>query len=225
MLASSVVKVKVRFFGALREAAGEDLKDFTVPDSCTVAQLRPRMADAIPALTELGDRVAVSVNFEVAPNEQVLCEGDEVAVLPPVSGGSGTCSLSEGPLVEADVVARVTGPDAGGIVTFVGAVRDHARGQEIAHLEYEAYPEMAVREMEKIVETAEKRWPGTRVAMAHRTGRLEIGEAAVIIVAASAHRAEAFEACRFSIDTLKETVPIWKKEVTPGGAYWVDDKP
>jgi molybdopterin synthase catalytic subunit len=127
--------------------------------------------------------------------------------------------------VESEVAARIAGPDAGGVVSFVGVVRNHARGQTVDHLEYEAYPEMAVREMEKIVEAAAKKWQGTRVAIAHRTGRLGIGEAAVIIVAASAHRAEAFEACRYAIDTLKETVPIWKKEVTPDGQYWVDDRP
>ncbi len=218
------MRLNVRLFGTLRESVGTDLEPFEVPDSCTVGQLRPKIAEGIPALAELGDRVAVSVNFEIASNDHVLREGDEVALLPPVSGGAGACSISDSPLVEADVAARVAGRDAGGVVTFVGAVRDHARGQEIDHLEYEAYPEMALREMDKIVEAVGKRWPGTRVAIAHRTGRLEIGEAAVVIAAASAHRAEAFEACRFAIDTLKETVPIWKKEVTPGGEYWVDDR-
>ena len=121
------------------------------------------------------------------------------------------------------MAARVTGDDAGGVVSFVGAVRDHSRGHDIERLEYEAYPEMAVREMQKIAEAAHQKWPGTRVAIAHRVGRLEIGEAAVVIVAASKHRAEAFEACRFAIDTLKVTVPIWKKEVATGGTYWVDD--
>ena len=112
---------------------------------------------------------------------------------------------------------------AGGVVTFVGNVRDHARGRSIRYLEYEAYPEMAEREMQKIADEAGKRWPGARVAIAHRTGHLEIGEAAVVIAAAAPHRAEAFEACRFAIDTLKRTVPIWKKEVSTDGEYWVDD--
>ena len=120
-------------------------------------------------------------------------------------------------------MARVNGPDAGGIVTFLGAVRDHARGQQIEHLEYEAYADMAVREMERIVDEASERWPGTRVAVAHRTGHLEIGDLAVVVVAAAPHRAEAFEAARYTIDTLKERVPIWKKEVATDGAYWVDD--
>ena len=161
----------------------------------------------------------------------MLRDGDEVAFLPPVSGGMGDgpahplVSLSEATIDEREVAGRVSGPRTGGIVTFVGAVRDHARGSEIEHLEYEAYPEMALREMAKISDAVAERWEGTRVAIAHRVGRLEIGEAAVVIVAASPHRAEAFEACRFAIDTLKETVPIWKKEFATDGTYWVDDRP
>ena len=112
-----------------------------------------------------------------------------------------------------------------GVVTFVGAVRDHARGRTIRHLEYEAYPPMAIAEMERICDAARQRWAGVRVAIAHRVGHLEVGDLAVVVVAAAPHRAEAFEACRYAIDTLKETVPIWKKEVAADGAYWVDDHP
>jgi molybdopterin synthase catalytic subunit len=156
----------------------------------------------------------------------VLREGDEVALLPPVAGGSGgpqQCTISDSALDESEVARRVMGDDAGGLVTFVGAVRDHSRGHSIKFLEYEAYPEMAEREMQKIADEAAERWPGTRVAIAHRIGHLEIGDAAVVIAAASPHRAAAFEACRFAIDTLKQTVPIWKKEVATDGEYWVDD--
>jgi molybdopterin synthase catalytic subunit len=110
-------------------------------------------------------------------------------------------------------------------VTFIGAVRNRARGRDIRHLEYESYPEMAEREMQRIADTAAERWPGTRVAIAHRAGHLEIGDLAVVIAAAAPHRAEAFEACRYAIDTLKECVPIWKKEVATDGEYWVDDRP
>lgn len=218
------MKVRIRVFGVLREESGADEWDLVLPDEATVKELRQCAATAIPGLEALQDRVAVSIDFEIASDDRVLRDGEEVALLPPVSGGGGTCSLDASPLVESEVAARVAGPDAGGVVTFVGAVRDHARGHEIDHLEYEAYPEMALREMEKIALQTGERWPGTRLAMAHRTGRLEIGEAAVIIVAASAHRAAAFEACRYAIDTLKETVPIWKKEVTRDGQYWVDDR-
>ncbi len=110
-------------------------------------------------------------------------------------------------------------------MTFVGTVRDHARGRSIRSLEYEAYPGMAEREMEKICDEAAGRWQGARVAIAHRVGHLEIGEIAVVVVAAAPHRSEAFAACRFAIDTLKERVPIWKKEFATDGEYWVDDRP
>jgi molybdopterin synthase catalytic subunit len=113
----------------------------------------------------------------------------------------------------------------GGIVTVVGAVRDHARGRVIEHLEYEAYAEMAEPEMERIADEAAQRFPGARVAMAHRVGHLEVGELAVVVAAAAPHRAEAFDAARFAIDELKRRVPIWKKEFATDGATWVDDHP
>jgi molybdopterin synthase catalytic subunit len=164
------------------------------------------------------------VNHEVAEREQILADGDEVAFLPPVAGGSGAsprCTLSDAPLDAGQVVARVAGPDAGGIVTFVGVVRDASRGRAIRHLEYEAYPGMAEREMEKIAAEAATRWPGARVAIAHRIGHLAIGEIAVVIAAAAPHRADAFTACRAMIDRLKERVPIWKKEIGESGEVWV----
>ena len=223
------MQVTVKFFGALREEAGAKEFALELPPGSTLADLRVSLAQRYPAFERFGDRIAAAVNFELAEADPVLSDGDEVAWLPPVAGGAGArnplCTLSDRALVVEEVVARVTGRDAGGVVTFVGNVRDHARGRSIQYLEYEAYPAMAEREMQKIADEAAQRWPGTRVAIAHRTGHLEIGEAAVVIVAAAPHRAEAFEACRFAIDTLKETVPIWKKEFAADGEYWVDDRP
>jgi molybdopterin synthase catalytic subunit len=228
------MKITLKLFGSLREAAGESTLQVELPEGSVVADLRAWLAERNPLVDKLGDRLAASVNLEIAELSDVLEDGDEVAFLPPVAGGDGSgegegeaperrCTISEEALDEEEVAARVEGPDAGGVVSFVGRVRDHARGHSIEHLEYEAYPAMAEREMEKIVDEAAEKWPGTRVAIAHRVGRLEIGDAAVVVVAASAHRAEAFEACRFAIDTLKVTVPIWKREVATDGAYWVDD--
>ena len=218
------MRVVVKLFGALREAAGAKEVAIELPEGSHVADLRERLAAQFPALERFRGRLAASVNLEIASLDAPLRDGDEVAFLPPVSGGvERRCWLSERPLDVAEVVSRVAGPGMGGVVTFVGAVRDRARGRDIEYLEYEAYPEMAIREMDKIVQQAAERWPGTRVAIAHRTGHLEIGDAAVVIAAASAHRAEAFLACRFAIDTLKQTVPIWKKEVAVDGQYWVDD--
>lgn len=220
------MKIQLLLFGSLRESVGQSRLEVELADGATVAILRAWLAERSEIVEKLGDRLAASINMEVADPDDVLEEGDEVAFLPPVAGGDGTakrCTISEQELDEEEVAARVEGPDAGGVVSFIGRVRNHARGHSIEHLEYEAYPQMAEREMDKIVAAAAEKWPGTRVAIAHRVGRLAIGDAAVVVVAASAHRGEAFEACRFAIDTLKVTVPIWKREVATDGAYWVDD--
>ena len=217
------MQVLVKLFGSVREAVGVKELHVELPEGATAADLRASLARDHPIFEALGARAAVSVNLEVATPRAPLNDGDEVAFLPPVSGGSGRCSLSDRPLDVGAVVARVAGPDAGGVVTFVGAVRNLARGRRIDHLEYEAYPEMAEREFTRIADEAARRWSGVRVAIAHRTGHLEIGELAVVVVAAAPHRAEAFAACQFAIDTLKQTVPIWKKEVATDGEYWVDD--
>ena len=134
-------------------------------------------------------------------------------------------ALTDAPIDVQAVRAAVDDPAFGAVLVFEGVARNNFEGKRVTHLSYEAYPEMAEREMQKISDDCARRWPGTRVAIAHRTGHLEIGDVAVIIVAAAPHRAEAFDACRFAIDTLKQTVPIWKKEVATDGEYWVDDRP
>ena len=229
------MQVRVLLFGSLREAAGAKELSVALPERASVVALRELLMASQPAFGKLAGRLRVAVNREFASDDAVLADGDEVAFLPPVSGGSNRhanpdedrarCTISERPLDAEAVAARVAGADAGGVVSFLGAVRDHARGRAIRHLEYEAYPAMALVEMERICDAAAQRWPAARVAIAHRVGHLEIGDLAVVVVAAAAHRAEAFEACRFAIDTLKETVPIWKKEVAIDGEYWVDDHP
>jgi molybdopterin synthase catalytic subunit len=219
------VQVAVKLFGAVREAVGEKELRVALPEGARVRDLVALLARDHEVLDRLGERLATSVNLEVVPRETVLRDGDEVALLPPVAGGGARCWLSDRPLDTGAVLARVAGPGMGGIVVFVGAVRDEARGRAIRHLEYEAYPGMAEREMERIADEAAGRWPGARIAIAHRTGHLEIGEAAVVVAAAAPHRAEAFAACRFAIDTLKERVPIWKKEFAADGEYWVDERP
>ena len=229
------MQVRVLLFGSLREAAGAKELAVALPERARVVALRELLMASQPAFEKLAGRLRVAVNREFASDDAVLADGDEVAFLPPVSGGSNRlanpdpgrarCTISERPLDAAAVAARVAGADAGGVVSFLGAVRDHARGRAIRQLEYEAYPAMALVEMERICDAAAQRWPAARVAIAHRVGHLEIGDLAVVVVAAAAHRAEAFEACRFAIDTLKETVPIWKKEIATDGEYWVDDHP
>ena len=219
------MRVTVKLFGAIREAVGSPELSVELPAGAKLPDLRQRLAADHPVFERFGERLATSINQEIAEAGAPLADGDEVAYLPPVAGGAARCWLTDRPIDLADVTARVTGPGRGGVVTFVGAVRDEARGRQIRHLEYEAYPGMAEREMEKIAAEAARRWPGAVLAIAHRTGHLEIGEVAVAIAAAAPHRGEAFEACRFAIDTLKQTVPIWKKEFATDGEYWVDDRP
>jgi molybdopterin synthase catalytic subunit len=219
------MQVIAKLFGAAREAAGAKELSLALPEGATARSVWELLLDEHPAIAPFADRLAVAVNLEIRSLDAEIHDGDEIAFLPPVSGGAGTCSLSDSPIDVGKVVARVAGPGMGGIVTFIGAVRNRARGRDIRHLEYESYPEMAEREMQRIADAAAERWPDTRVAIAHRAGHLEIGDLAVVVAAAAPHRAEAFEACRYAIDTLKETVPIWKKEVATDGEYWVDDRP
>lgn len=216
--------IRIRLFGAAREAAGARELLLPLAAGVRVSDVKA-MLRAHPALAALAARAAIAVNEVVAGDDVTVGPSDELALLPPVSGGAGLCTLSSTPLDVAAVVARVAGPDAGGLVTFAGAVRDRARGKTVEKLEYEAYPGMAEREMEAIALEAAERFGGARVAIAHRTGLLAVGELAVVIAAAAPHRAEAFDACRYAIDELKKRVPIWKKEHATDGASWVDDRP
>ena len=174
-----------------------------------------------PALG-LGDEppgLAYARNREYADRETSVAAGDEVAVIPPVSGGG--FAIAADPLDLDAVVAQVADPTAGAIATFVGTTRTHSRGRTVVHLEYDAYPEMAESEMARIADDVKARHDVLHVAMAHRTGHVPIGEASVVIAVSAAHRGPAMDACREAIDTLKQTVPLWKKEVYEGGEEWI----
>jgi len=217
--------VCVLLFAGLREAVGQKQLFLELPEDSSVGELMAQLGAEHGAISAYRGRLVISVNAERAPLDQVLREGDEVALLPPVSGGSGRRWVTEAPLSMDALIAEVMGPEMGGLVTFTGIVREHSKGQAIDHLEYEAYGEMAERELRKIGKQVEERWPMVRYAVAHRIGRLAIGDPAVMIAAAAPHRPPAFEACRYIIDTLKQTVPIWKKEFATSGAYWVEENP
>jgi molybdopterin synthase catalytic subunit/molybdopterin converting factor small subunit len=208
------MRITVRLFAAVRERAGQSMRELELPAGASVA-------DVWPAL-DLGDEppgIAYARNREYADPAQALADGDEVAVIPPVSGGDFT--VGEEPLDVAAVVAQVADPAAGATATFIGTTRDHNRGRAVTRLEYDAYPEMAASEMARIAATVIERHGVAKVAMAHRTGHVPIGEASVIIAVSAAHRAAAIDACREAIDTLKQTVPVWKKEVFEGGEEWI----
>lgn len=220
------MEVTVRLFGSIREAVGTGELVVELEEGASAETLRKALAQDVPAFETAGTRLAIAVNRELVKGDCILKEGDEVAFLPPVAGGAQPRAvLSEKPLDVASVVARVSGEDAGGLVTFVGTVRSRSRGHDIKRLEYEAYAGMAERELERICDEAVEQNPGARVAVAHRTGQLAVGDIAVVVAVAAPHRDGAFAACRYTIDVLKQRVPIWKKEITTEGDYWVEDTP
>ena len=208
------MEVTVRLFAGLRERAGTGERRLDVPAGA-------RVADVWGAL-DLGDEpdgLLYAVNQEYAPAERELADGDEVALIPPVSGGA--FRLSEEPLDPSAVIAEVADERAGGIATFVGTTRIESRGRTVHYLDYEAYGGMAEKVMAELAEGLRQRYDLCQVAIAHRVGRVGIGELSVVIAVSSPHRADALAACRDAIDTLKETVPLWKKEVYEGGEEWI----
>jgi molybdopterin synthase catalytic subunit/molybdopterin converting factor small subunit len=205
------VTVRVRLFAGLRERAGWSHREV---DAATVA-------DVWPAL-ELGDEpdgLLYAVNRQYAPRETPLADGDEVALIPPVSGGAFL--LSDEPLSLDRAVDEVRSDAAGAIATFTGTTRKESRGRNVSYLDYEAYEGMAEQTMEQIAGELTQRYDLCAIAIHHRVGRVEIGETSVVIAVSSPHRADALAACKDAIDTLKERVPLWKKEVYDGGEEWI----
>lgn len=214
--------VKVLYFAVLRERLGMHEEMLELGAASRVHEAIELLAARHPPVAALRARFRVAVNTEFVPVDRELADGDELALIPPVAGGSHRhVRLLDQPLSLDRVVAAVTGPDMGGIVTFTGIVRSQNRGLEIMRLSYEAYDVMAVAEMTRLCEEIEGQIQGARLAVEHRVGTLAVGELAVVIAAAAPHRAEAFSACRAMIDQLKERVPIWKKEFASDGSHWI----
>ena len=229
-LASVPMRLRVLFFGMLKDLVGQSSATLDLPESATVGDLLAHFASQLPQLKDSLSSLAVAVNQQYAGTETELKSGDEVALLPPVSGGGGEANpqhskLIREPIDAARELANLKRGDDGAAVVFEGVVRNQTRGRKTLYLDYEAYEEMARQQMESLAEQALKQFQIRDVSLVHRLGRLEIGEASVLIVVASAHRAAAFDACRWLIDTLKRTVPIWKKEHFEDGAVWADGEP
>ncbi|HKV53070.1 MAG TPA: molybdenum cofactor biosynthesis protein MoaE [Candidatus Binataceae bacterium] len=219
-------RLTLKFFATLRERARTAEMDREFPAGITVGEIWSRLGHEIPALAAQQDRVAFAVNHEYVKEDYQPRNHDEVAFIPPVSGGAeepwvGSISIARDKIDVAALEREVANPAAGAIVTFVGTTRRDNAGRKVFRLEYEAYEPMALSEMRKLAREAGERWEIVRIAIRHRIGVVEIGETSVAIAVAAAHRAEAFEACRFAIDRLKEIVPIWKKEYFEGGEIWV----
>ena len=236
---SENITVRVRAFAALRDLLGISDAPMTLPLGTDVAGLLAWRAAGRPAARLDERRFAVAINRSFAARDRVLAEGDEVALIPPVSGGAGAdlaaaavrlYEITDRPISLDDVVARVAAPARGGITLFAGTVRgvtaaQHGTGQGFTtdYLEYEAYPEMAEASFAQIAAETQARWPGiAAVAIVHRVGRLAVGDVSIVIAVAAAHRAETFAACHFIIDRIKQTAPIWKREVGPDGTGWVE---
>lgn len=241
------MQVRVISFGILKEWLGPAAAPVELPEGATVEMLLERLRTSLleRAPKEAFRGIAVSVNAEYAQAGDILHEGDEVGLLPPVSGGTSrpgaartadALDKSDGEpnvlvaltreAIDADKIVAAAKSDVdGAVVVFDGIVRNHSRGRRTLYLDYEAYEEMAVRQMRELGGKARERFSVRQVTMVHRLGRLKIGETSVLIVVASAHRSAAFEACRWLIDSIKQTVPIWKRETFSDGAVWAPGEP
>lgn len=214
--------IVVRFFAAARDRAGVSSLELDLPSGSRVKDLVTELVAKLPALGPLMPKLRIAVAEEFANPDDVIPDGAEVALIPPVAGGSGALfRLQDTPLSLQEVVDAVSATSQGGLVTFTGAVRDHSKGKRVTRLDYEAYGPMAEKKLAQIGAEAREKWPGTQVAVLHRVGTLLPGELAVVIAVSAPHRKEAFRACEYVIDRLKEDVPIWKKEYAEDGEVWV----
>lgn len=227
------MRVRILPFGILKDWLGSSATTLELPEGACVGDLLNRVSE-LHSTAHVLRGIAVSVNAEYATASQPLCEGDEVGLLPPVSGGSDAPAPSSEPkfialtreVIESEKrIAAAKQGDDGAVVVFDGIVRNNTRGRCTLHLDYEAYEEMAMNQMHGLAERALENYAIRHVTIVHRLGRLEIGASSVLVIVASAHRGAAFDACRWIIDTLKKTVPIWKKETFVDGAVWADGEP
>jgi len=215
------VRISVLYFAVFRERLGTSGESLEVPTGATVADAVSALAARHDVIGKLRGKFRVAVNQDMVGDDHALADGDELALIPPVAGGSRHALITAEPLSLDRCIAAVSGRGMGGIVTFTGLVREHSRGTTVDHLEYEAYIPMAEKVLRELCNEIEREVAGCQLAVEHRLGRLDIGDLAVVIAAAAPHRAEAFTACRAMIDRLKDRVPIWKKEVGTGGEEWV----
>jgi molybdopterin converting factor subunit 1 len=235
------MRVRVLFFGVLKEVAGKSTEEVELPEGSSVREVLERYEAQIPQLKALLPSVACAVNQQYSGPETKLSADDELALLPPVSGGiseevgktsAGQAAgrrryahITRGPIHTQKILDHLKHGEDGAALVFEGVVRNQTRGRKTLYLDYEAYEDMALDQMESLADEALRQFQIRDVAIVHRLGRLSIGEVSVLIAVASAHRGPAFDACRWLIDTLKRKVPIWKKEYFEDGAVWADGEP
>lgn len=218
------MRVRALMFASLRDVVGARTVESDLAEGSCVDDLSQHLCARYPALEARLGKVRVAVNDALVETSHPLADGDEVAYLPPVSGGAGPwVAVVESPIDVAAVLASVARNDCGAVALFLGTVRDNFRGVPVLGMEYEAHRLLAEHGLSEVVEAAFRRWPDVRAAsVVHRIGRMGLGEVSVAVAVASPHRPEAFEASRFIIDRLKETVPIWKRELLPDGEVWIE---
>jgi molybdopterin synthase catalytic subunit len=225
------MQVRVLYFALLRERLRRTEETLDLPAGSLVRDAVARLAGENEVISGIAKSLLLAVNQTLVPADFPLHDGDELALLPPVSGGSEArldpvppsprCRISRDPLDASEALAAVRGPGQGGVVLFIGLVRDHNQGKQVVRLDYEAFDSMAVRSLTTICDEIEASVAGARLAVIHRVGSLTIGDVAVLVAASAPHRAEAFAACRQAIERLKVEVPIWKKEFSPDGSEWL----
>jgi molybdopterin synthase catalytic subunit len=223
------VKVRVVLFAKPRELVGQPQVELALPAGATPADAWSQLSNSYD-LGPLPRSFRCAVNSEYAGWDAPLKEGDELAVIPPVSGGAvgerrGLIAIREDSLDASAISERIRGDADGALVVFEGIVREQSRGKQVRSLVYEAYGSMAQRQMELLADQARESWPISDLAIVHRVGTLRVGEVSVVIAVSAAHRDEAFAACKWLIDQLKHSVPIWKKEIYTEGEAWIDDRP
>lgn len=218
---SDFITVRMLYFAMFREHIGKQIETFQLPIGTTAGSVFEVVSARYPAVTSMRSSTLVMVNEEYAEPAQELVDGDEVALIPPVSGGDHLFMCTEAVIDPREIEALVASDDAGALVTFIGTVRNHARNRAVISLEYEAYPPAATKMLAQVGAEAQEQWPGIRIAIAHRFGHLYPGDASVVIACSSAHRDNAYAASSWAISRIKEIVPIWKKEHYADGSAWI----
>ena len=218
---SQDITISMLYFAMFREQIGKQTEQLTVPAGTAAGDIFDIVTAAYPALAGMRTSTLVMVNEDYAAPGQLLQEGDEVALIPPVSGGDHRFTCTDDLLDPRAIEALVAADDAGALVTFIGSVRNHARGMAVSSLEYEAYAPAAAKMLAQVGAEVQEQWPAVQIAIAHRFGHLIPGEASVVIACSSAHRDEAYAASAWAISRIKEIVPIWKKEHYEDGSAWI----
>lgn len=223
------MKVQVRLYAGLHDMVGERDITLELADNATIEQLRDQLSQEYPVVTPFLSTLVCAVDEEFVPADHPLSDGDAISLIPPVSGGAdeeGLFEITSEPIDPQRLTDAVRKDESGAVALFSGVARNHNEGRRVCALEYDAYPALAEKKLREVAEEARARWPLTGIGILHRTGRIAIGETSLLVAVSAAHRREAFEACHYAVDRIKQIVPIWKKEIWEDGeGAWVAGHP